>query len=547
MIVSVEELRAAQDLSAGTGPGGHPSDGGVVPTGGGSNGNDGNTAPPPAGGTTAGNDGNNDLYGTSGPDILLGNSGDDVLTGYSGPDFFDGGDGSDTVDYSYNLYDVHGTVNLADDEAFFPGFYTEQLVSIENVWMGAGNDTVSGDPGNNDLRGGPGNDTLAGDLGNDVIYGDWKYSDQGGIDTAVLSYTFGSGYTVSGSPNALHIAGPEGDDWYYNIENFQFAGGVIEKAAEVLNAAALPGSQPVQWMQDIGPGHAPTVSGDGRYLVYTGQGGIYVRDLATEVTTFLVGGGGFSSITPDGRHIAWQRTGGVSIYDQETGITTDFALDPSGSRPTISADGRYVAYNETSNFLFEGQILVRDLVNGTTVVASVSSDGTAANDGSAGVSISADGRFVAFVSLATNLVAEEVRSWQVYVHDLVSGATTLVSDGSGSFFSPTLAAPAISGDGRYIAYWNYHSTVTLYDRSTDTSTRLPIHTSLIGGSASDSQWKLSISADGRYIAFTSQANLVPEDSDGSFDIYVYDVSNETMTQVSRGVDGSYSAPPAIEC
>src|SRR5205807_1078679 len=88
--------------------------------------------------------------------------------------------------------------------------------------------SFGGDGGDadNKLQGGPGNDILQGALGNDKIYADCNYSDQGGNDTAILSYTFGSGYTVSGTPNALHIVGAEDDDWYYNVENFQFANGV---------------------------------------------------------------------------------------------------------------------------------------------------------------------------------------------------------------------------------------------------------------------------------------------------------------------------------
>ncbi|MFH1346539.1 MAG: hypothetical protein ABIL01_35910 [Pseudomonadota bacterium] len=227
------QVSSLLDLSAGTQPGGTASDGHVTGIGGGASGNDGlasgiNTT------TVTGNDTSEYLIGTSGPDVIHGNGGDDVLTGYAGQDTFDGGFGSDTVDYSYQPASVSGTVDLAADIATFPGYYTEQLNSIENVWMGAGNDYVYGDTGANDLRGGPGDDLLRGGTGNDVIYGDWKYSDQGGNDTAILGYTLGTGYTVSGSAKGLHIVGAEGDDWYYNVENFQFAGGETTTATALL-------------------------------------------------------------------------------------------------------------------------------------------------------------------------------------------------------------------------------------------------------------------------------------------------------------------------
>src|SRR6185295_18280256 len=127
--IKVADLRATQDLSAGTAPGGNASDGGVTPSGGGASGNDGNTAATqPVGKTIVGNDTSEYLSGTSGPDVFRGNGGDDVLTGFAGQDSFDGGPGSDTVDYSYQPADVIGiVVNLGSDTAVFPGFYTETL------------------------------------------------------------------------------------------------------------------------------------------------------------------------------------------------------------------------------------------------------------------------------------------------------------------------------------------------------------------------------------------------------------------------------------
>ena len=252
------------DLDAGA-TGSTPSDGGSTPADNPSGDESGSgDTPPPAGTDIVGNETSEHLYGTSEGEIIFGNGGDDVLTGYAGQDSFDGGEGSDTVDYSYNPASVSGVVFLGapvppgpgggvdnkdiiiigggpppggpGGQAFFEGFYTETLISIENVWMGAGDDTVTGNDGDNDLRGGPGDDVLTGGLGNDTLYGDWRYSDDGGNDTAILSYTYGTGYTVSGSANALHIVGAEGDDWFYNIENFQFAGGETRTAAEVLEA-----------------------------------------------------------------------------------------------------------------------------------------------------------------------------------------------------------------------------------------------------------------------------------------------------------------------
>jgi ELWxxDGT repeat protein/VCBS repeat-containing protein len=227
------------DLTAGTAPGGKPGDGGLSTVVASMSSGTEKSIVAPLGQMINGTDASEYLTGTSGPDVIHGNGGDDVLTGYSAQDVLDGGPGSDTADYSYEPADVSGTIDLAAGTATFPGYYTEQLISIENVWMGAGNDTIYGTSGDNDLRGGPGDDTFYPGAGNDVVYGDWRYSDQSANDTVVLPYTFGSGYTVSGTANALNIVGANGNDRLYNIEHFQFAGGVTKTAREVLQTSPV--------------------------------------------------------------------------------------------------------------------------------------------------------------------------------------------------------------------------------------------------------------------------------------------------------------------
>lgn len=223
------------DHSAGLTVGSSASDGGIAhePDGASGSEKDNEYA---AGLVKEGTESSEPIKGTPDGELLRGLGGDDVLTGYGGQDTFDGGEGSDTVDYSYQPSDVKAAIDLGAGTAAFEGYYTETLTSIENVWSGAGNDTIIGTSGANDLRGGPGDDAITGGAGNDIVYGDWKFSDKGGIDTAVVTYTFGSGYTVSGTANALRIVGAEGDDRFYNVEKFEFAGGVIKTAVEVLSS-----------------------------------------------------------------------------------------------------------------------------------------------------------------------------------------------------------------------------------------------------------------------------------------------------------------------
>lgn len=143
--------------------------------------------------------------------------------------------------------------------------------------------------------------------------------------------------------------------------------------------------------------------------------------------------------------------------------------DSSGG--AISDDGRYVAFQSYATNLVTGDtngvadVFVRDTQMGVTNLVSVASDGTQGNgfsgvdnDGSwsLNVSISASGRYVAFTSAATNLVAGDTNGWpDVFVHDRETGQTTLVSVGCGGVESVGRSElPSISATGRYVAFQN---------------------------------------------------------------------------------------------
>src|SRR5207249_1297616 len=150
------------------------------------------------------------------------------------------------------------------------------------------------------------------------------------------------------------------------------------------------------------------------------------------------------------------------VHDRQTGITERVSVASDGTQadvrsgacsmcglgvPAISADGRFVAFFSLAGNLAPGgggrgtKVFVRDRVGGaaqdvfvhdrqtgTTERVSVASDGTPGNDYSVNDAISADGRFVAFHSRATNLVAGDTNGvWDVFVHDRQTGTTERVS------------------------------------------------------------------------------------------------------------------------
>jgi Tol biopolymer transport system component len=294
---------------------------------------------------------------------------------------------------------------------------------------------------------------------------------------------------------------------------------------------------------------------------------VYVHDrntgqpgLVSKSSLGIAGIGGVSSaasISADGRFIAFVSTAanlvpgvsGQQIYLHDTqpfpnGQTTLVSKDGSGNpasagslniSPTISADGRFIAFVSTATNLVPGvsgqQIYLHDtqpFPNGQTTLVSKDGSGNPASAGSSNISptISADGRFIAFVSTAANLVPG-VSGQQIYLHDtqpFPNGQTTLVSkDGSGnpaSAGSLNISSPTISADGRFVAFvsnatnlvGNFGQQIYLHDTQPFPNGQ----TTLVskdgsGNPASAGSLNISptISADGRFVAFVSNAtNLV---------------------------------------
>lgn len=289
------------------------------------------------------------------------------------------------------------------------------------------------------------------------------------------------------------------------------------------------------------------------------------------------------SISPDGRYVAFQSsaadhlpgdTNGVSdafVRDRVLGTTVRVSVSATGLqgngpsyRTSISFDGRYVAFvSEASNLVLAdtngfGDIFVHDTMWGHTNRVSVDSSGIQANNTSDEVSISSDGRFVAFASVATNLVSGDTNGRNdIFLRDLVAGTTVRVSlDSSGTQGNNNSYAPSISGDGRYVAFesvatnlvagdTNGHPDIFVRDLVTGTTTRASVRSS--GTQGNNVSSAPSISSDGRYVAFASDAsNLVTADTNNRTDIFVRDRLSGSTSRASvgsggfAGFDDSYS-------
>lgn len=236
--------------------------------------------------------------------------------------------------------------------------------------------------------------------------------------------------------------------------------------------------------------HTPSISADGRYVAFSSEA---------------------SNLVPDDTNGAED----VFVHDHETGFTELVSVATDGTQgdagtiqgtsqnPCISADGRSVGFesfatNFAANDIKEWwDVFVHDRFTGTTELVSVASDGTPGNGGvlnassnSGDCSISADGRYVAFFSFAMNLVPGDTnRWWDAFVHDRETGITERVSVASDGSQAPrpadisqdtTVPRPAISADGRYVAFQSFAPTlvpgdtnevydVFVHDRATGTT------------------------------------------------------------------------------
>jgi Tol biopolymer transport system component len=228
----------------------------------------------------------------------------------------------------------------------------------------------------------------------------------------------------------------------------------------------------------------------------------------------------------------------------------------SGGLISVSEDARLVAFKSLATNLVQGDtngrwdVFVRDRVEERTTRVSVSSSGEQGNRDSESPSISADGRFVAFCSDSSNLVGGDNSTGicHVYVHDRETAQTTRVSvSNNGQRGNSHSEYPSVSADGRFVAFQSHASNlvpldtnntndVFVHDRDTRRTTRVSLSNS--GEQASGVSGWPSMSADGNSVAFYSSAsNLVVKDTNRDFDIFVRDIGLGQTTRVSVSTGG----------
>lgn len=259
-------------------------------------------------------------------------------------------------------------------------------------------------------------------------------------------------------------------------------------------------------------GDEPSISGDGRYVVFsTSWDGVYIRDRQTNQTSML-------PQSPDG-------------------------MPPNaGSRnPVISENGHIVAFESLATNLAPGDpntnfdIYVRDLLTGHISRLPLIGPEGLGQQYEFNSSISADGRYVAFMTNDENVVSNDDNGlWDVFVHDRQTGQTRLISVASnGTQSNGHSEEPSISADGRYVAFessarnldslseLSQRLDIYVHDRWTGETRRISVTESGTLGNGFAQQ--PAISGNGRYVAYSStSSNLVPNDTNDRFDIFVHD-------------------------
>ncbi|MBV6700488.1 hypothetical protein [Kitasatospora aureofaciens] len=386
--------------------------------------------------------------------------------------------------------------------------------------------------------------------------------------------------------------------------------------------------------QPNGASYAQGLSADGRLAVFTstasnlvrgdtnGKSDVFVRDLRTGTTerdsvgedgaeangdsfeATISGSGRYVAFTSSATNLAPRANLGLTdvyVHDRLTGSTelistgddaTAPQKDRSSGSPSISWDGRYVAYQSNRSDLAPGKvtwrggnIYVTDRWTGETRLVSVGADGSEANNSSASPVISADGSTVGFISKAGNLVAKDQpgasapetpadqnapadedfarpslrtgdqqeilkpRNYPFFVRNLADEETRLASpDDKGSYRGAV--SPSLSPDGRFAVYstpvshgsspWARH--LEVYVRDLEQGTERSVTVALPGTTTVRDSYDGRMTADDRWVYFSSAAdNLVPGDTNQVSDVFRFDLWNNRTERVSVATDGSQTS------
>jgi hypothetical protein len=337
-----------------------------------------------------------------------------------------------------------------------------------------------------------------------------------------------------------------------NIVADSIAGGerifVIDRVTEITNQASISEDD-----QYISAAYWHSMSADGRYVAFSADN-ILVRDQLSNTTTKVNQAwdgsaannvSGEPRISANGQFVAYWSLASNLVNDDNNGtwdifvhvvassqtirVVADSTTHYNDSQPDVSSDGRFIVFNSDSSQLVAGDtnslsdVFVHDLQSGVTELVSTGHDGSPANGDSTNERISGDGRYVSYISAATNLVPTPYPVWQIFHYDRVLDTTQIVSLSSTGVPLGGTSWHDLSGNGEFVVFESeLDGYVPTDSNGFNDIFRHEIATGIteiasvgFGGGQSNyrSKWPV-VSADGSVVAFSSAAsNLV----DGAYD------------------------------
>ncbi len=229
--------------------------------------------------------------------------------------------------------------------------------------------------------------------------------------------------------------------------------------------------------------------------------------------------------------------------------------DDDSSSADISADGRYVAFQSWSTNLTSdntnatSQVYRKDLLTGEVVMCSAKGDGTPADAWSGAPSISADGRYVAFQSNAINLASGLSGSDQVFRKDLQTGKVVLCSaNADGNAGDGGSSLPDMTPDGRYVVFWGDSANLVagkttsgnqVFRKDLETKEVALCSADANGDEGNNISRDPSISDGGRYVAYESSAtDLIAGETTSGSQIFRKDLQTGEVALCSADADGN---------
>jgi Tol biopolymer transport system component len=274
-----------------------------------------------------------------------------------------------------------------------------------------------------------------------------------------------------------------------------------------------------------------------------------------------------TAISANGRYVAFDSnatnlvtpaTTGQQVFrkDTVTGETILCSADAAGAQgndisysSSISSDGRYVAFFSVANNLIPGvsgiQVYRKDLLTGSILLVSCNAAGTQGDDFSASPKMSSDGRYVAFFSIATNLIIG-VTGTQVFRKDLLTGDIMLCSNAAGALGNGASRAPSITSDGRYVTFDSLSTNLVtpattgqqVFRKDTVTGAVKLCSSNAAGSQGNGSSNYHTIAPDGRYVTFDSlSTNLVTPATTGQ-QVFRKDLETGEVRLVSADATGT---------